>query len=116
VTIALVLAALLAVACVVVVALPFLREPGARQDAIDEPDAIGRRQLDLAERRDRALGALKELEFDHRTGKVSDEDYRALVGPLRREAAEALRSLEPRAAAAADAEGAPTAAKGRPTG
>ena len=41
--------------------------------------------------------ALKELEFDHRTGKVSDEDYRALVGPLRREAAEALRALEPRA-------------------
>ncbi len=28
--------------------------------------------------------ALKELEFDHRTGKVSDEDYRALVAPLAR--------------------------------
>jgi hypothetical protein len=41
------------------------------------------------------------LELDHRTGKVSDEDYRALVGPLRREAAEALRALEPRAEAAA---------------
>jgi len=46
------------------------------------------------ERRDRALAALKELEFDHRTGKVSDEDYRALVGPLRQEAAQALRELE----------------------
>ena len=115
VTIALVLAALLAVACVVAVALPFLREPETRQDTIDEPDAIGQRQLELAERRDRALGALKELEFDHRTGKVSDEDYRALVGPLRREAAEALRGLEPRAAAT-DAEPAATAAKGRPTG
>jgi hypothetical protein len=114
VTIALVLAGLLVVACVVGVALPFLREPEARLDSIDEPDAIGRRQLELAERRDRALAALKELEFDHRTGKVSDEDYRALVGPLRREAAEALRSLEPRAAAA-DAK-APTAAEGRPTG
>ncbi len=50
--------------------------------------------------RDRALAALKELELDHRTGKVSDEDYRALVGPLRREAAEALRALELRAGAA----------------
>jgi len=100
VTIALVLAALLAVVCVVVVALPFLREPETRSDAIDEPDAIGRRQLEVAERRDRALAALKELEFDHRTGKVSDEDYRQLVGPLRREAADALRRLEPRAAAA----------------
>jgi hypothetical protein len=115
VTIALVLAALLVVACVVVVALPFLREPDARQDAIDEPDGIARRQLELAERRDRVLAALKELEFDHRTGKVSDEDYRSLVRPLRREAAEALRSLEPRAAAA-DPETVATAAKGRPTG
>lgn len=54
--------------------------------------------LDVLERRDRALAALRELEFDHRTGKVSDVDYRALVGPLRRRAAESLRALEPRAA------------------
>jgi hypothetical protein len=53
--------------------------------------------LELAEERDRALSALKELEFDHRTGKVSDEDYRELVGPLRQRAAGALRALEPRA-------------------
>ena len=99
-TAALVLAALLTVACVVVVALPFLREPSPRDDLVEEPDAIEMRRLGLAERRDRALAALKELEFDHRTGKVSDEDYRALVGPLRREAAEALRALEPHAQAA----------------
>lgn len=113
-TLALVLAALLTVACVVGVALPFLREPEARLDAIDEPDPVGLRQLDFAERRDRALAALKELEFDHRTGKVSDEDYRALVGPLRREAADALRSLEPRSAAA-DAGAATPVAGSRPT-
>jgi hypothetical protein len=53
--------------------------------------------LELAEERDRALAALKELEFDHRTGKVSDDDYRELVGPLRRRVAEALRALELRA-------------------
>jgi hypothetical protein len=99
VTVALVLGAMLAVVCVVLVALPFLREPEPETDVLDEPDALRRRQLELAEARDRALGALKELEFDHRTGKVSDEDYRALVGPLRREAAAALRALEPRAAA-----------------
>ena len=98
-TVALVLAALLAVACVLVVALPFLREPEPESDVLDEPDPLRRRQLELAEARDRALAALKELELDHRTGKVSDEDYRALVGPLRREAAAALRALEPRAAA-----------------
>jgi hypothetical protein len=99
VTAALVLAALLTVACVVAVALPFLSDPSPRDDLVEGPDAIEMRRLALAERRDRALGALKELEFDHRTGKVSDEDYRTLVGPLRREAAEALRALEPHAQA-----------------
>jgi len=93
------LGVLLAIACVLIVALPFLRRPGltAAEDRLGEPDALERRRLELAEERDRALAALKELEFDHRTGKVSDEDYRTLVGPLRRRAAEALRALGPRA-------------------
>jgi hypothetical protein len=97
VTAALVLGAALAVLVVVFVARPFLREPAAPDDLLDEPGPLERRQLALAEERDRALAALKELEFDHRTGKVSDEDYRRLVGPLRRRAAEVLRALEPRA-------------------
>jgi hypothetical protein len=92
----LVLAAALAVACVVIVAWPFLREPEPRLDRVRELSELERRQVEVAEERDRALAALKELEFDHRTGKVADEDYRELVGPLRRQAAEALRALEPR--------------------
>jgi hypothetical protein len=96
VTAALVLGALLAVACVALVAAPFLREPDARreQDLLGEPGPASRRRLELAEERDRALAALKELEFDHRTGKVSDEDYAVLVGPLRRRAADVLRALD----------------------
>jgi hypothetical protein len=96
-TLELVLGALLAVACVVFVARPFLREPVAEDDRLAEPGPLERRTLELAEERDRALAALKELEFDHRTGKISDEDYRELVGPLRRRAAETLRALELRA-------------------
>jgi hypothetical protein len=98
-TFALVLGAVIAVVAVVFVARPFLREPAPANDRLDEPGELERRRLDLVEERDRALAALKELEFDHRTGKVSDEDYRALVGPLRRRAAETLRALEPRAEA-----------------
>jgi hypothetical protein len=96
VTVALLLGAVLAVACVVFVSRPFLREPALASDAdrLHAPDAADRRRLSLAEERDRALAALKELEFDHRTGKVSDDDYRASIGPLRRQAAEALRALE----------------------
>lgn len=95
-TLALVVAAALAFVCVVYVARPFLRDPSARDDVLAEPDELERRRLALIEERDRALDALREVEFDHRTGKLTDTDYRALVGPLRRRAAEAARALEPR--------------------
>ena len=85
---------LLAAAAVVLVALPFLREPVAADDRLDAPGEAEERHLALVEERDRALAALKELEFDHRTGKVDDADYRELVGPLRRAAAAALRALD----------------------
>ena len=91
---ALALAAMLAVVAVVFVARPFLRDPSPVSDRLDELAPEARERLALAEERDRALAALKELEFDHRTGKISDEDYRAQVGPLRRRAAEVLRALE----------------------
>jgi hypothetical protein len=91
---ALALAAALVVAAVAFVARPFLREPAPASDRLDELGFEARQRVALAEERDRALGALKELEFDHRTGKVSDDDYAAQVGPLRRSAAEALRALE----------------------
>lgn len=94
-TVALALAALLALAAVLLVALPFLREPEALDDDLRPLAAGERRRLELVEERDRALAALAELEFDHRTGKVSDEDYRALLGPLRSRAAASLRALGP---------------------
>jgi hypothetical protein len=92
-TLALVLAATLAVVCVVAVALPFIREPEPESDVLDELDEDERRRLELLETRDRALSALKELEFEHRTGTVSDEDYRVQIGPLRRDVAAALQAL-----------------------
>jgi hypothetical protein len=92
--VAILLGAALAALCVVLVALPFLREPAPESDSLDELTPERRRHLALAEERDRALAALKELEADHRAGRVNDEDYRLSVGPLRREAAEALRALD----------------------
>jgi hypothetical protein len=80
-----VLGAALAAAVVVFVAVPFLRE-SAPEAPPEPPD----RDLAAAEERDRVLAELKELEFDHRTGKVSDDDYRALVQPLRQRAAQML--------------------------
>ena len=92
---AILIAALLAVGAVAFVARPFLAEPEADDDRLDGLTPAEQERLELLERRDRALGALKELEFDHRTGKIADADYEASVGPLRREAAEALKGLEP---------------------
>jgi hypothetical protein len=90
----LVLGIVLAAAAVLVVALPFLREPAAADDRLDArgPDEL--RRLGLLEERDRALAALKELEFDHRSGGIGDDDYQELVGPLRRAVAAALRAIE----------------------
>jgi uncharacterized membrane protein YdfJ with MMPL/SSD domain len=89
-----VLAAVLAVAVVIAVALPFLREPAPASDELHALDPAERRLLDAEEARDRALAALQELEADHRAGRISDDDYRAVVGSLRRDAAEALRALD----------------------
>jgi hypothetical protein len=94
VTLAIALSAVLGAVCVVLVALPFLREPEPASDELEEMTPERQRRLALAEERDRALSALKELEADHRAGRVNDEDYRASIGELRREAAGALRALD----------------------
>jgi hypothetical protein len=99
---ALALGALLALASVIFVARPFLREPETARDTLPEPSPAADDVVRLREERDRTLAALKELEFDHRTGKISDADYRELVGPLRRHAAETLRALEPKEPSAPD--------------
>ena len=92
--VALMLGAVLAAACVVFVARPLLRPARGREDELGAPSPEEQARLRLLEERDRSLAALKELELDHRTGKISDEDYRELVGPLRRQAGEALQALE----------------------
>jgi hypothetical protein len=84
----------LAALAVLLVALPFLREPVTRDDRLDAPTAEQDARLTLVEQRDRALSALKELEFDHRTGKITDDDYRRELAPLRQAAAAALKALD----------------------
>jgi hypothetical protein len=91
---ALALAAVLALGCVIFVARPFLREPEAVDDRIRVSGTGEQERIRLEDERDRLLAALKELEFDHRTGKISDADYRESVGPLRAQVAQALRALD----------------------
>lgn len=78
------------VAAVALVLRPFL---GTHRTPVP-PELPDDAALALVEERDRTLAELRELEFDHRTGKISDADYRAAIGPLRRRAAATVRSLE----------------------
>jgi len=91
---ALALAAVLALGCVLFVARPFLREPEAVDDRIRVAGTGEQERIRLEEEGGRALAALRELEFDHRTGEISDADDRESVGPLRSQVARALRALD----------------------
>jgi hypothetical protein len=85
----------LAVAVVLLVLEPILRPGGAPAAAAGEAEP----EEDPRERRkEQALAALKEIEFDRETGKLSDADYEKMLARYTREAVEALREAEPVAA------------------
>jgi hypothetical protein len=69
--------------------LPFFW--GEHRDALEvEPLA----PADLLARKEAAYSALKELEFDFRTRKLSPEDYEELRSIYRVEAAEILKAMD----------------------
>jgi hypothetical protein len=92
-TLAVIGLAVLAVAALIFVAFPLARPPAA-SEVVPEPTEEARARLASRERRDTAYAALRELELDHRTGKLTDEDYAASRDALRAEAMEALHQLE----------------------
>jgi hypothetical protein len=67
---------------------PLRAGPGVAEDAL----AAERRRLEAA--RDAKYREIRELELDHRTGKLADEDFRALDRQLRAEAVAILRELD----------------------
>jgi hypothetical protein len=63
--------------------------------AVRKPeDPAGPRVGDLEAAREAKYQEIREAELDHRTGKLSDEDYEAVDGALRAEAIEILRQLD----------------------
>lgn len=65
-----------------------------RQGARATASAAGIERAGLEAARDAKYLELRELELDHRTGKLSDEDFRSLDRQLRGEAVEILRRLD----------------------
>lgn len=81
----LLLAALLALAVMGYVLWPMLRgsEPLESDDSVPEAEET---------RRGRAVNALREIEFDHATGKLAEDDYAALRERYTAEAVAAARA------------------------
>ncbi len=85
-------AALVALAVLALIAGPLLKGGAAAPVGVDEPEEMEETPKGIA------LAALKEIEFDRATGKLSDGDYQALKV---RYTAEALALLRKDAAPAA---------------
>lgn len=58
--------------------------------------ATGRRRKELEREKTALLKALKELEFDHEMGKISDPDFEEIGGQYRARAIRVLRQLDDR--------------------
>jgi hypothetical protein len=91
-----VLAILLIVAFIV--SAPLRRERIASKDDVHHagPEGIAAAEelSNLEAARDAKYREIRDAELDHRTGKLSDEDYLVLDRSLRGEAIEILRALE----------------------
>lgn len=87
--IALVLGTLIAVGALAYVLAPLFRDEVA-EPRTSEPFA--RRAAMRAEESDGAIEALREIEFDRATGKLSDEDYAALKADYTQRALTAMRA------------------------
>ena len=78
---------LLAAVVVAIVAMPF-RHPGeaeAREDA---------QRAELEAAKEAKYREIRDAELDYRTGKLSEQDWRALDRELRAEAMEILRRID----------------------
>jgi hypothetical protein len=81
---------LVVLALVVLIVSAPLR-PG-RAQAREAAEAAERAELEAA--RDAKYREIRDAELDHRTGKLSESDWRALDRALRAEAVEILRRLD----------------------
>ena len=80
-----------------------LRRLQEQLDSRNQQDLDALRRQVESERSQREA-ALKELEFDYRTRKLSEEDYQELRAVYRVEAAEVLKALDQGSAAPGDLE------------
>lgn len=88
--IALLVEIVLAVGVVAYIGYPLLKE----RLVDDEPEEMPEVLEELYSRKESTYSALKELEFDYKTGKLSETDYHELDVRFRAEAVEILEAIE----------------------
>lgn len=112
---------LLALPAAALVLWPLLRGAGAGRELPDPPlgsSGATDRRLELGEERTAIYRALRELDFDHEAGHLSEDDYRGLREAYEARAAAVLRALDalgglaPSSAAGSRADAAPPARRG----
>ncbi len=81
---------LLAVAVVAFVGYPLLREQMAGEEELELPEE----DEELYRRKETTYSALKELEFDYKTGKLSEQDFHELDARFKSSAVEILKAID----------------------
>ncbi len=76
---------------VVFVTVPLRRSPSA---GAQETSRVRSERTELEAARESKYREIRDAELDHRTGKLSDQDYEAIDSGLRAEAVEILRALD----------------------
>ena len=80
---------------VLVVSAPLRKEgPDPSGSTPEDLTPAGQAPAALEAARDAKYREIRDAELDHRTGKLSEEDWRALDAQLRAEAVEILRRLD----------------------
>ena len=79
-----------------VVAVAYIVAPLLRKDALEAERSADNRseERDLLSKHGMLLASLKDLEEDHATAKIDDEDYEELRSRLTGEAVEILKQLD----------------------
>lgn len=81
---------MLALLAVALVAYPLLAPPRDEEEDLDPPEDLD----ELHRRKESTYSAIKELEFDFRTGKLSEEDFRELDARYRTDALDLMDAIE----------------------
>jgi len=94
-TVAEVIGLIVILAVGIYVGLPILRaRSAARGPRAGHRTAREDRLTELATRKEAALAAIKDIEFDHQMGKLSAEDFRALRDRYKAEAIALLKAID----------------------